>query len=152
MSNPQILTCPKCGAKNRVATQRIDGSHIPVCGRCKTRLSATTGHNGGPVTITDANFASEVERSDVPVLLDLWAPWCAPCRMMSPVIDQLATQMAGRVRVGKLNVDENPATAGRFNVSSIPTLVVFQSGREVDRIVGIQSKEELSRRLERAIA
>jgi thioredoxin 1 len=72
--------------------------------------------------------------------------------MMSPVIDQLATQMAGRLRVGKLNVDENPATAARFNVSSIPTLVVLQSGREVDRIVGMQSKEELSRRLERAIA
>jgi thioredoxin len=104
------------------------------------------------VTVADATFAAEIERSPLPVLLDMWAAWCGPCRMLAPVIDELATELAGRVRVAKLNVDENPMTAARFNVSSIPTLLVFKAGREIDRIVGVQPKAEIVRRLERAIA
>jgi thioredoxin len=105
-----------------------------------------------PVTITDATFAAEVERSPMPVLLDMWAPWCGPCRMVAPVIEELASEMAGRVRVAKLNVDENPATAARFHVQSIPTLLVLRGGREVDRIVGVQPKAAIVQRLERAAA
>jgi thioredoxin len=104
------------------------------------------------MTVTDATFAAEVEQSPLPVLVDAWAPWCAPCRLIGPVIDELAVEMAGRVRMAKLNVDENPATATRFNLRSIPTLLVLQGGREVDRIVGVQPKSEISRRLERALA
>jgi len=104
------------------------------------------------VTVTDATFAAEVERSPLPVLVDAWAPWCAPCRMIGPVVDELAAEMAGRVRVAKLNVDENPATAARFNLRSIPTLLMLRGGREVDRIVGAQPKAEISRRLERLVA
>jgi len=104
------------------------------------------------MTVTDATFAAEVERSPLPVLVDAWAPWCGPCRLIGPVIDELAVEMAGRVRVAKLNVDENPATAARFNLRSIPTLLVLRGGREVDRIIGVQPKSEISRRLERAIA
>ena len=104
------------------------------------------------MTVTDATFAAEVERSPLPVLVDAWAPWCAPCRMIGPVVDELAAEMAGRVRVAKLNVDENPATAARFNLRSIPTLLMLRGGREVDRIVGAQPKAEISRRLERLVA
>ena len=120
----------------------------PVCGRCKTPLPV----GNKPVTITDANFAAEVERSPLPVLLDMWAPWCGPCRMVGPVVEELAKEMAGRVRVAKLNVDENPATAARFNVQSIPTLLVLKNGREVERIVGAQPKAAIVQRLERATA
>jgi len=87
----------------------------------------------------------------LPVLVDMWAAWCGPCKMISPAIDSLAAEMAGRVRVAKLNIDENPATAQRFDVRSIPLLLIFRGGREVDRIVGAQPKSEIVRRLERVL-
>jgi thioredoxin 2 len=104
------------------------------------------------VTVTDATFAAEVERSPLPVLVDAWAPWCAPCRSIAPVIEELAAELAGRVRFAKLNVDENPATASRFGVQSIPTLLVMQDGREVDRMIGALPKPEIARRLQRVLA
>jgi thioredoxin 2 len=145
MPETQLIRCPSCGATNRVALDKIQLGLAPVCGGCNTPLPV----GGRPVTVTDATFAAEVERSPLPVLLDLWAPWCGPCRMIAPVIDELAGQMAGRVRFAKLNIDENPATAARFNVNSIPTLLVLKGGREVDRLVGVQSKTEIARRLDR---
>src|ERR687898_3319580 len=148
MSDPQLIRCPSCDATNRVPMEKIAQRLKPVCGRCQTPLSVETK----PVTITDATFAAEVERSPVPVLLDLWAPWCGPCRMIAPTLEELAKEMAGRVRVAKLNVDENPSTATRFQVRSIPTLLVLKGGREMDRIVGVQPKAEIARRLERAMA
>jgi len=102
--------------------------------------------------VTDATFAAEVERSPLPVLLDAWAPWCGPCKMIAPVIEELAAEMSGRVRVGKLNVDENPATAARFNLRSIPTLLLLERGREIDRIIGVQPKAEILRRLKPLVA
>jgi thioredoxin len=100
------------------------------------------------VIATDTNFAAEVEQSKLPVLVDMWAAWCGPCRMIAPTIEQLAGELAGRVRVAKLNVDENPNTAERFNVRSIPTLLVVKDGREVDRLVGALPREEILRRLQ----
>ena len=148
MPEAQVIQCPSCGAKNRVPQEKIAAGLEPVCGRCKTSL--IVGQK--PLTITDATFTAEVEQSPLPVLLDLWAPWCGPCRMIAPVVDQLAAEMAGRVRVAKLNVDENPQTAARFNIQGSPALLVLKSGRETDRIVGVQPKAEITRRLERAIA
>ena len=150
MSDASLIRCTICGASNRVPRAKLEKGLRPICGRCKSPL-ATDGKpmDGKPITVTDATFANDVERSPLPVLVDAWAPWCGPCRIIAPVIDELATELAGRVRVAKLNVDENPVTASRFNLRSIPTLLVLQNGREVDRIVGVQPKSEIARRLER---
>jgi len=145
MADPELLRCPVCGASNRVPGERLAEGRRPLCGRCRTPLPAP----GKPMTVTDATFAAEVERSPLPIVVDVWAAWCGPCRIIAPVIDELAASMAGRVRFAKLNLDDNPVTASRFGVRSIPTLLVFKDGHEVDRIVGVQPKTEIARRLER---
>jgi thioredoxin 2 len=142
-ADAQLIRCPACGATNRVPAGPVSAGRRPVCGRCKQPLPQTEA----PLVVTDATFAADVEASPLPVLLDMWAAWCGPCRMLAPVVEELATELAGRVRVAKLNVDENPATAARFGVRSIPTLLVLDRGREVDRIVGVQSKADIVRRL-----
>ena len=150
MSETLVIRCPACGVANRVPRDKIDQGLQPMCGRCKTPLAVSIETR--PLTVTDATFSAEVERSPVPVLVDAWAGWCGPCKMIAPVIDELAAEMAGRLRVAKLNVDENPLTAARFDLRSIPTLLLFKGGRETDRIVGVQPKSEISRRLERLLA
>jgi thioredoxin len=143
MGDSLILKCPVCGTANRVAEEKLRSGLAPVCGKCKSPLSLS----GKPVTITDSNFAAEVEQSVLPVLLDVWAPWCGPCHVIAPVVDQIASEMTGRLRVGKLNVDDNPLTARRFKISGIPCVLILESGREVDRLVGVQPKSEILRRL-----
>jgi thioredoxin 2 len=140
----QLLPCPACGANNRVDRERAAGGLQPVCGRCKQPLPADTG----PLTVTDASFANDVERSPLPVLVDMWAPWCGPCRMIAPVLEELAVEMAGKVRIAKLNVDENPATSQRFDIRSIPALILFKDGREADRMLGARPKADIARWLE----
>jgi thioredoxin 2 len=146
-TSTQLIVCPACGATNRVASERMRQNLMPVCGKCGNALSVTAH----PLPVTDADFQQQVLNSATPVLLDLWAPWCGPCRMIAPVIDQLAAELAGRVRVAKLNTDENPRVAAQLNVRSIPTLVIFRSGQEVDRLLGVQPKQEILRRLERVL-
>jgi len=135
----QIVSCSACGTKNRV-----DPKRQAVCGKCKSPLTA----EASPLIVTDQNFAAEVEKSRLPVLVDFWAAWCGPCRMVAPVVEQLAKELSGKIRVGKLDVDANQATAGRFRVQSIPSLLIFNDGKEVDRLVGVQSKEAILRRLQ----
>jgi thioredoxin 2 len=140
------VTCPSCGTKNRLPP--VQPGRKAVCGKCKAPLPESSA---GPVTVTDTTFSAEVERSATPVLLDMWADWCGPCHMLAPTIDQLSSELAGRVKVAKLNIDENPGIATRFRVQSIPTLLVLKAGREVDRIVGVQPKQEIARRLENVL-
>jgi len=140
----EVMRCAACGTANRVPRTKLRAGRRPVCGRCKAPLIG----DGRPVTVTDASFGTTVAASPIPVLLDMWAPWCGPCRTLGPVVNQLAEDLAGRVRVGKLNVDENPATASRFGVQSIPTLLILRDGREVDRIVGAVPKQEIVQRLD----
>ncbi len=137
-----ITTCSSCGAKNRIASA---SAGIPHCAKCDAVLPWL-------VTATDANFDEVVVDSALPVLLDLWAPWCAPCRVIGPAVEASAARFAGRLKVAKLNVDEAPQTAERFGVRGIPTLLMLRDGHEVERQVGVLVGDALPRWIERTIA
>lgn len=102
---------------------------------------------GNAVEFSESGFEHEVLNSSVPVLVDMWAAWCAPCRLIAPVVEELAQTYQGKVKIGKLNVDDHPAVAAQYRVMNIPTLLLFKGGKEVDRIIGAQPKEELVRRI-----
>ena len=130
MSESQVeLRCPGCGARNRLPAARA--AEQPRCGRCKAPLFAAH-----PVAAGDEAFAAAVLASPIPVLVDFWAPWCGPCRSIAPLLEQLARERAGRLKVVKVNVDESPATAARYAIRSIPALKLFRAGEVIDEIVG----------------
>ena len=107
---------------------------------------------GAVMEFTEQNFDQEVVKSTTPVLVDLWAAWCGPCRLIGPVVEELAGAYHGKIKIGKLNVDDHPQVAARFRIMNIPTLLLFKGGQEVDRIVGVVPKEELARRIERIVS
>jgi len=103
------------------------------------------------IAVTDASFEQDVLKSDIPVLVDFWAPWCGPCRMVAPVVEEVATQYEGKIKVFKLNTDENPSVAGQYGIRSIPTLILFKAGQKVDVVVGAVPKTTLSTTIEKLL-
>ena len=145
----QVVVCRDCGSKNRIDESKLANSEAK-CGRCGQKLEAGAAGapDSKPSVITDQSFDREVmQETGRPVLVDAWAPWCGPCRMIAPVIDQLAAESQGRYKIGKLNVDENPMTAARYQIASIPTMLIFRDGQLVDRLIGLQSKPAIAERL-----
>jgi thioredoxin len=145
-----VVVCTKCGTRNRV-DPRNAAHQIAKCGKCGTPLDLSkTSAAAEPkaLIVTDATFQREVlENSSRPVLVDCWAPWCGPCRMIGPIMEQLAAESNGRYRIAKLNVDENPRTAAEFQIQSIPTMLIFKKGKLVDRLIGAQPKPAIATRL-----
>ena len=139
-----IIRCLNCGTKNRMPEDRFDDQ--PKCGRCGAHLVTKTAIDH-PVDVTDANFAKEVVSTPGAILVDCWAPWCGPCKMVSPVLDDLAAKYAGGAKIAKLNVDENPMIASQYSIQSIPTMLFFKDGKLVERLVGAMPKEEIERHL-----
>jgi thioredoxin len=143
----QVVTCEHCGAKNRVDEIRLAVGEAK-CGRCGTPLKVNSAK---PFEVTDTTFQREILESKAPVILvDAWAPWCGPCRVIAPVLDQLAAEAQGRYSIAKLNVDENPRIASQYQVSSIPTMLIFKGGKLIDRLIGAQPKQVIAERLARA--
>lgn len=132
-----IVPCASCGAKNRVTP--ASSGEIPVCGRCKSFLPWL-------VSASDSTFAREVQ-AGVPVLVDFWAEWCGPCRVVGPILEELAREEAGKIKVVKVDVDRNPEAAGRFGVRNIPTMILFKNGQPVDTLIGAMAKTALLSRL-----
>jgi len=143
-----IVQCSQCGSKNRVDENAARESQ-PVCGKCGAPLPDASAATAKPQAVTDSSFAREVIDASAshPVLLDAWAEWCPPCRMIAPSLDQLAAESGGRYKIVKLNVDENPRTSAQFGIRSIPTLLIFKNGKVVDQIIGAVPKQAIAAKL-----
>ena len=135
MSEPLHIVCPHCHTTNRVRADDLDSA--PDCGGCHRPL-----FTGAPLALDEAGFDRHIGRSQIPVLVDFWAPWCGPCRMLSPIVDEIADER-GDIKVGKVNVDEQPELANNFGVMSIPTLLLMKNGKVVSQAVGARPKESV---------
>lgn len=132
------IVCPSCQAVNRIPSERL--AQHPRCGKCKEALF--TGH---PLELTARDFQQHIGRNDIPVVVDFWAAWCGPCKMMVPAYAQAVVKLEPRVRLAKLNTEQEPGVAAQFNIRSIPTLILFKAGREIARQAGAMSAADIVR-------
>lgn len=140
-----VANCPKCGAKNRIPKERW--GERAVCGRCKSLLPLSAPFPNQPVEVSDWAFQKEVLDFPGPVLVEFFAPWCGYCQKLSPILDQLASEYAGRVKIVKLNVEQSTSTASQYAIRSTPSLFFFKNGKLMDRALGALPKAEIERRL-----
>jgi len=138
----ETVHCPQCGAVNQAPQEAIAAGKTR-CGRCQTTLALPAA----PVDTNDRLFGDEVLNSQMPVLVDFWAPWCGPCKMMGPVLEQLAAKHAGRLKVVKLNTDQHPHTAAPYGIRSIPAMLLFKDGQVVKQVVGAMPLPRLEQEL-----
>jgi len=140
-----FFRCAECGTRNKIPEEKVGAN--AKCGKCKAAMKTEELLNDKPVIITAANFNEMVIKSPLPVLLDCWAPWCGPCKMMAPVLDELASEWKGRVRVCKLEVDGNPDVAARFQIQSIPTMIILDRGVEKETMIGALPKQQIKMKM-----
>lgn len=143
MTEALHIVCPHCHTTNRVKT--ADLVSAPDCGSCHKPL-----FTGAPLSLDEAGFDRHIARSQIPVLVDFWAPWCGPCRKQGPIVEDVAKRMSDRALVGKVNVDDEKDLATRYEIRAIPTLVILKGGRVIQRFEGVRSAEDLVQALEAA--
>ena len=136
MSNPQHIICPHCDAVNRIPKSRLEDG--PACGKCRKAI-----FNTKLLVLHEGNFKKHTTKNDIPTVVDFWAPWCGPCKMMAPAFEQASKKLEPYYRLAKLNTEDEQAIASRFRIQSIPTIAIFKNGKEIARQAGAMNTSDI---------